>query len=355
MTAQNPQFQPGSINQDDAIVILEQADLATRAAIPLSPGLRAMAAETGSRKLKRALLHMSDRLDAGEDLPAVIAALQPRLTPLMDTLVEQGTRIGRLDIVLHWAAEQARRARSLRWQLWSGIAYPLVLLNVSTVIGVFVLFGLAPMFGKIFDDFGTQLPDLTMFVMSIGRLGGRLSIWFWFVLIQLALGLVLLIGALFGDWLMAQRWSGMVPMLGPLFRMATLSDCCHLLAVFIELRLPLSTAIQLVARSTADVWLREAAGELAADLEQGMSPQSSAVIAKMPIAIAQLLQESASAETLAEALHALGDIYAIRVTNNARFIAAISEPFILILTTMGIGIIVVSMFTPLINLLRDLS
>src|SRR5213075_1649074 len=96
-------------SQDDAVLILEQADLAAQAGVPLPPGLRAMAAEAGSRRMQRALLSMAGRLEAGEDLAAVMQTLQPRLTPLMSTLIEQGAQLGRLDTILHWAAEQARR------------------------------------------------------------------------------------------------------------------------------------------------------------------------------------------------------------------------------------------------------
>jgi type II secretory pathway component PulF len=324
----------------------------------LPPGLRAMAAETGSRRMRRSLRSMADRLEAGEDLPAVLQTLQPRLTPLMGTLVEQGAQLGRLDTILHWAAEQARRGQSLRWQLMSTLSYPLFLVDAALVITAFVLFGIVPMFSKIFQDFGTELPPLTKLIIFVSELGTGFAYYaylFWPILMMIMLFIMLLPIVLLGNRVMSQRWSIAIPVLGPLFRLATLADFCHLLAVFVEMRLPLARAIRLTGQATTDAWLRKACVELADEIDEGQSSQSSAVAAGLPVAIAQMLRDSSSPTTLVEALHGLGDIYAARAATNSRFIGVIAEPFILIFTSLGLGTIVVALFMPLIKLLNDLS
>lgn len=355
MTGLDPIPHASSLSPDDAVVILEQADLAAQAGVPLPPGLRAMAAETGSPRLRQTLLDMAERLEAGEELASVMQSLQPRLTPLMGTLIEQGAQLGRLDTILHWAAEQARRARSLRWEVWSSLAYPMFLLDISVAIAAFVVFAVTPMFGKIFEDFGTALPALTQVIVTIGEFGLRHSVWVWAIVIQILILIALLPAFLVGNRVMRLRWAGAIPLLGPIFRLATLADFCHLLAVFVEVRLPLARSIRLTGLATNDGWLQTACNELAEEIEQGQSSQSSAVAAGIPIAIAQMLRDSATPATLSEGLHGLGDIYAARAASNSRFLAVIAEPFILIFTSVGLGTIIVGLFMPLIKLLNDLS
>jgi type II secretory pathway component PulF len=158
-----------------------------------------------------------------------------------------------------------------------------------------------------------------------------------------------------GERTMRQRWAGAIPVLGPLFRLAALSDFCHLLAVFVEVHMPMARAVRLTGQAINDMWLQAACEDLAREIEQGQSSQSSAMAAGLPAAIAQMLRDSSSASTLVEALQGLGDIYAARASTNSRFIAVIVEPFILVFTAASIGTIVVALYLPLINLLNMLS
>lgn len=355
MTGSEPLSYAKSLTQDDALLVLEQADLATRAQVPLPPGLRAMAAETRSPRLRRALRSMADRLEAGEDLPTVIQSLQPRLTRLMSTLIEEGSHVGRLDTILHWAVEQGRRTQRLRWQLWSSLAYPLVLTDVAVVIVAIVLFGIAPMFNQVFVDFGTRLPDLTQIILNVANFGARHRYWVWALVVQAMILVIVVPTILMGERTMRQRWAGAIPVLGPLFRLAALSDFCHLLAVFVEVQMPMAKAVRLTGQAINDMWLQVACDDLAREIEQGLSSQSSAMAAGLPAAIAQMLRDSSSASTLVEALQGLGDIYAARASTNSRFIAVIIEPFILVFTAASIGTIVVALYLPLINLLNMLA
>lgn len=347
MTDPKPALPP-----EDALLILEQANLAAQAAVPLPPGLRAMAAESTSRRTRACLLEMANRLEAGESLPAVLASLQPRLTPLMSTLVEQGAEIGRLDTILYWATEQSRRTFSQRWMMWSALCYPLVLLGVGGVICMTMMFWTVPMFKHIFDDFGTQLPGLTILLISVADF--IVAYWPWGILLGAVLAFVILFLPS-SKWLKTRRWSWSVPVVGPLMRLETLAEFCHLLAVFIEIRLPLPKAIRLASRATDSPWLATGCEYLAFDIEHGESLHSAGDTVGLPSAVVQILHEPSTPTAISEALHGLGEIYGNQATNNSRFASVILEPFILLFIAVGLGLMTAALFMPLIKLLNDLS
>lgn len=361
----------GFLDPDDAILVLEQADLAAQANLPLQPALRAMAEDAPSPGTRWGLCQLANRLDAGEPIGHVMSSLQPHLSPLMQTLIQQGTEIGRLDTVLHWATEQAHRTQILRRHLIAGLAYPLILCAIGAWIGSLVLIVIVPMFNTIFDDFGTELPWLTVRMMQLSKVGlipGVKLVVVSFPAIVIAMFLAVyyrnsskLHSSTRGvvsrvlDRCGSLQWLSVIPLIGSMNRLATLAEFCNLMAVFIEIRLPIHQAVRLAGQATSDPWLRVTCERLSAEIDMGTFSPPSAQEMGMPIAIAQMLYGAKSAESLAESLRGLGEIYASRAEMNSRSIGVIAEPFVVIAVVVGLGAIVVALFLPMIKLLNDLS
>lgn len=353
MTDSKPPRPAASISADDAILILEEADLASSAGVPLSPGLRAMAAEARPGRFRRTLRDFADRLEAGEPLAAVLESLRPSLSPVMESLLEEGADCGRMDLILHWSVEQGRRRSNLRRQLWTALAYPFFLISIAALILAFFLVAIVPQFNSIFRDFGTELPAMTQVVLWVSRVITDYWVWELFGAgVLAALGIAAFIGS---DWCSRQRWWGMIPLIGPLFRLVALADFCQFLAILIEIRAPLPKAVRLAGRASGDKWLMASGAELASAIEAGHFSAASASELRLPQAIGQMLHSISDPDSLAEALYGLAEIYSARAEVNCRFVAVIVEPLVMTMITIGLGTIVVSVFLPLIKLLNDLS
>lgn len=354
MTGPDPKSVARSLNAEEAVIVLEQADLALQASVPLPPGLRAMATESNSFRVRSALNQLADRIEAGEPLPTVLESLDSSLSPLMRVLIRQGANVGRLDTVLHWAAEQGRRRRTLYWQLWTALTYPLMIFAVAFLVTSFVMIVIVPKFRKIFEDFGTELPDMTKVVLQVSTV--MASFWTWAVILVGLLACGILITVICGSqWNATRRWTRLIPLIGPLLRLASLADFCQLLAVFIELQLPLPKALRMAGVASGDYWLEAASHELSTEIEQGLSSSSSAMSLGMPASVAQLLTDKSSPEPLAESLHGLAELYSVRTEVNSRFVGTVMEPVIMVGSTCTLGVIVISLMMPLIKLLNDLS
>ncbi|HEY4261559.1 MAG TPA: type II secretion system F family protein [Schlesneria sp.] len=408
MTASDHNSDPLPISRDDADVILEQADLALQAGAPLAVGLRAMAAEVQvpiallipvvleltliaivilvhaiwlqyftqaalccgllgiqiafvwiysyvrASRSRAGLLTMAHRLEAGEPLPQVLAILKSHISPLILTLLDRGLELGRFDTVLHWAAEQGRRRRNLHWTLGFALTYPMFLLGVGFLTGSFLLIGIVPGFRKIFDDFGTELPVLTKVIIEVSSF--LVNSWPWILgfllLVSIAVGIA---ASVAGNWLVTRKWSPFIPVIGPLFHLETLSEFCNLMAIFVECQMPIPKSLRLASRATHDQWLQSACDNLATDIERGHASDTSALIVGIPVAVSQLIREGSSSESMAEALRGVGDLYSTRAEVNSKLVTVIAEPFIIIVTAIGIGTTVAALFLPLVKLLNDLS
>lgn len=408
MTVPDRPPDPLPVTHEQAVAILEQAELAVQAGAPLSVGLRAMATEIKppvgllfpalielaliavvilihilwvpyfttavilcslaglsiaiawtyssfrAARTSGTLMEMARRLEEGVPLPESLTILGSRVSPFLRTLLEHGAAIGRFDTVLHWAAEQGRRHRSLHWTMWFTLSYPLFLLGAGCAVSSFLLIGIVPNFKRIFDDFGTQLPEITQVLIGVSDFLVNYGILFTGVaLLFLTVAFILTVSS--GQWLVTQKWSPYVPIIGPLFHLETLAEFCDLLAVFVECQVPTPKALRLASQATRDQWLQTACGDLANDIEAGHPTETSGQAVGIPVAISQLLREGSDPQPMAEALRGLSDLYANRVDIGSSFIAIVAEPFVVLIVSVGLASTVFALYLPLVKLLNDLS
>ena len=331
-----------------------QISQAIRAGLPLEAGLRALAEQTRSRRTRRALVELSERLEQGTPLAEAMQNLGSHLPHSMSALVEAGLETGRLDSVIQYSVEQSQRASWLRREVWTSLAYPLFLVWFSAMICAFILVTIIPQFKRIFDDFGTELPGLTVVLIrfsdSIVNFWGIVGTPFFYI----PLGLCVLFFLLAQSGLM-QRWATSIPLFGTVFRLATYSEFCQVLAILTEANLPFSKALRFAGAASDDRWLKRKCLMMAHDVEHGSTPDEAAMLSGLPNSLRQVFRHASSERTFIEALRGLADLYAARCSVSSRLVSTILEPFAVVVVMGFAGMTAIALFLPLIKLLNDLA
>lgn len=353
MSYEEEKYSPGSTD-GDALCVAGQVSQAVQAGLPLESGLRALAEQTRSHRTRRALIRLSDRLREGVPLDQAIQQSMKALPRSMGSLIEAGMETGRLDTVMHYSVEQSQRGNWLRQQIWTSLAYPLFLFWAGLCICTFILTQIIPNFQQIFADFGTELPSLTIALISLSA--GMTSIgWMPVVVAIPVMILVMVLIASFGSSQLVQQWVSSIPLFGRVFHLAALSDFCQILAILMEARLPLPKALKYAAIASNDRWLQRRCRVVRQDLENGVAADEAAQVAGFPSALCQVLRHASSERTVTEALHGLSDVYAARCNVSTRLVTSIIEPFVVIVVMGFAGLTAIAVFLPLIKLLNDLS
>ena len=334
--------------------VVSQMSRAIRAGLPLESGLRALAEQTAWGPTRRALLQLSEDLERGMPLVEGIRVSKARLPRSMSALVEAGMETGRLDTVMKYSVEQSKRATWLRMQIWIALAYPLFLFWFGTLICAFILLTIVPQFKQIFEDFGTELPGLTEFLLGLTSIAVKIG-WGPILLCFPVLIMLCVVFMTLGRSQFGQQWSNSIPLLGSVFRLATLSDFCQILAILLESKLPFSKALRFAALASNDRWLARKIQVVAHDLDQGATPDQAATLSGLPNSMSQVFRYASSDRTGVEALRGLSDLYAARCSVSSRLVSTILEPFAVIVVMGFAGTTAIAVFLPLIKLLNDLS
>lgn len=325
-----------------------------KAGLPLESGIRALAEQTRSRSTRQALLRLSEQLEQGVPLAMAIENTRTGLPRPMSALVEAGLEAGRLDGVMQFCVEQSQRSISLRQQVWLFLAYPLFLMWFALVISGAILLLVPNQFGKIFDDFGVELPGLTVALMQISNLMNMVGLLPW-VIMAVAGPAVAICMMLFGVSRSSQRWSTSIPVIGRCFRFAALNDLCRLLALLAESGLPLPRALRFAGSASEDHWLARKCLSVAHDIEDGSPPATAVMLADMPSSLGQVFRTAENEKTFAEALRGLADIFAAQCFVSSQVINSVIAPFAVSVVLGLFGITIGALFLPLIKLINDLS
>lgn len=323
------------------------------AGLPLPSGLRALAQEQPSRRLRTVLNRLSDSLEAGEPLETAIGAKNSSVPKHVSGLVAAGLRTGRLGEVLGRFAAFASFGTDLRKHVWLNLLYPFVTWIVATVVIVFLLVALAGNFGSIFRDFGMPMPVLTQFLIRTSDLATAQ----WTKLAYLALGGVVFAIAM-RLFLPVAQWRSLIariPVLGRVWRFTSLAEFCHLLALLLESEVPLADALIMTGEGVQDFDINRNCRQMTTDVESGLRLSEAMEGRRLfPDGFARILAWAEDHQSVPEALHMAGEMLESKAKAQAVVTIILCNVLTIMAIILGIVLIIGAIMFPLIQLITRL-
>jgi protein transport protein HofC len=260
-----------------------------------------------------------------------------------------GAETGTLPAMLRETAKDFTRQQDEVYSTWKGTLLYLgaLLLVLSSVVG-FVMYFIIPKFKKIFEDFGTDLPELTKFVIKVSD---EVVAWSPAIAIGLPLAWAYLAwrtrhgssGGLF-QWILFSHSRGQSPVV------------LRILAVVVKGGRPVVGAISTMARHHISSSVRHQLLFLRNEVERGGEVWGHlAETGLIQPGEARILEAAGRAGNLPWALEEVAGSIERDVDYRTTLFLEILRPVILIMVPVLVGIFAIGMFMPLVKLINDLS
>jgi len=295
----------------------------------------------------RKLARVARRLEQGEPLYQALRKV-PGVAPGATALaVAVGESTGRLALSLRRSA--GGRLTIVWLEAVPRLLYPIALLIfMNGVLGFWMLY-LLPKMLRIFDEFGVELPALTL---QLSEVGTTIEEHGWVISQGLVAAVVLGTLVVFSP---AVRWY--VPVLGRLYRMSVQSRVLKMLGVLLEAGKPLPEALAVLADSGAlpgGMGSRLDAARRAAEQGEPL-PEALSRGGLLPASMAPLVRAAERARNLPWALTELGEALAARAARRARQLSLAVFPAAVVAVGVLVGLMVAGMFLPLVKLISELG
>lgn len=323
--------------------------------LPLSASLRTLAEESLSISLARTFQRMALDLEQGRSQEDTFQRHLQSVPQNLATLIHVSAGTEKLESVIEDYIASERQRRQARHKLLTSFFYSIVLILGSLILFYFLMTIIVGNFKSLFEDFGTELPGLTVLMISVADLltkhgikiafiviGGMSLIWFSFDFLK--------------KRALRRRLLNQIPVFGSILSNTSISQFCRMLAGLIDARVKLPEALMLAAQMTRDPNLIAGCEVLIKRTNAGFSlmesAQSSPHFTKSFIHIFRWQDHP---QVFVESLRASSNIYQTKADLKTGTLIFILQPVLISGMLFLLGIPIVAIYLPMIKLLNDLS
>ncbi|MCA9083806.1 MAG: hypothetical protein KDA81_07110 [Planctomycetaceae bacterium] len=299
---------------------------------------------------------MADRLEAGLNLPSHLTFAAPaELRSVMASTIDEHVKARvAADMMPGLLTSNMRMQQFLTTLIGPLAVLGLVILGLYSAVLLIV-----PGFKAIFQDFGIELPGMTMALIHLSDLLFKLGSIGW---TAFALSILLFIGLLALGIVtgVASEVLSEIPVFGMAFRWTMQARVSRILASLIRHDVPYSEALRIASRGSGFRSVAERGEILANELVQqtGLAFPTGK-LSGLPISMLFVTESATDSDqrriTVAHTFQSLSEMLESASVGQGRILAVVVQSIALVLTGTVVGFGVISLFLPLIKLLNDLS
>ncbi len=327
---------------------------AAKCGVPLPEAARAFADETQDDTGARALV-LAQSLEQGMPLSAAASTARLRLATPMIVAVRVGEALGMLGPAMRQQLDDSTDADSTLRTVIARLCYLWAVILILTGVITFVMLKIVPVFHKMFQEFGLELPVMTKILINVSNwfvtYGWWLTAPFTMLLSALALAGMLWGGLYFIGWFPRD-----LPIIWRFFKRYDGALVMRGLALAVRRQIPIAHAMQLLADTYPIRRVGRLLGGVTAKSVQGLNWQSSlAATGLISRADAAVLAAAERADNLPWALEEMADSAIRRQAYRLQLALHCLYPIAILLLGFVVAFFVIGLFLPLIELIQGLS
>lgn len=289
------------IRSVDTIMFCRQMYTITKAGIPLTRGMRGLAASIRHEYFREVLTDVAERLEAGASLSSAMRHYPKAFNQLFVSMIAVGESSGKLDEVFKQIGFYIERDEETRKKIKSAMRYPSFVLGAMvvaiTVVNVLVI----PEFSKLFEKFDVQLPLVTKILIGTSNI----FVSYWpYMLVALAVGVVTLVRYLKSEKgsLAWGKNKMRMPVVGGLVERASMARYTRSFSLMLGAGVPITQALNLCSVAIDNPYLEKKIIGIREGVERGESLLTTHLQADLftPLVLQMIAvgEESGQVETL---------------------------------------------------------
>jgi type IV pilus assembly protein PilC len=336
-------------------VLTRQMSTLVEAGLPLIRGLKILEQQEANRRLKRILAEITESIEGGSQLSEALAQHPKIFNRLYVNMVRAGEVGGALETTLRRLAEFMEKAQRIKGKVKAAMFYPAAVLTVATAIMTLMLVFVIPRFKAVFAGLtnGAPLPSFTTLVLNLSDLAKNHFVagasLIAAVGISCAFALRTKVGRVAFD-----HFKLKVPVLGPVFRKASLSRFARTLGTLLGSGVPVLQALTIVRETAGNVVVGNLVSTVHDCVKEGESItaplRASSVFPPMVVGMVDIGEQTGA---LPDMLMKIADSCDEEVDNAVSAMTSVLEPIMIVFLAIVVGGLVIAMFLPILGLINN--
>ena len=166
---ENVTFLQPSVREKDVIIFARQFSTMIDAGLPIIQCLNILYSQQDNKTFQKMLKEIKESVESGTTLAESLKKYPKIFDSLFVNMIAAGEAGGILDTILKRLAGYMEKAAKLKKQVKGAMIYPAMTLAVAAIVVAVLLVFVIPVFEKMFQDFGGQLPAPTQLVVNLSN------------------------------------------------------------------------------------------------------------------------------------------------------------------------------------------
>ncbi len=344
-----------NIKQDDIILFVRQFATMIEAGLPLLQCLQTLEDQAEVGRFRETLHLLVEDVTRGRSFSEGLANHPKVFDKLFVNLVRAGETGGFLAEILERLATYMESASALKRKVKAAMMYPLIVLSIAVGVTTLLIVQVIPVFEKMFQDFGAQLPLPTRFLIATSHLLRGYGIFVLIGLIVLFFVVRKYVRTPRGRY-QFDRLKFAMPVFGALNQKVCVARFASTLATLVESGVPIIRSLEIVAETSGNELINRVLRNAMQRTERG-EPIADALRGSkfIPRMVAKMIEVGESTGQLDKMLQRIGVFYTEQVNTAVGGLTAMIEPMMIVFLGVVIGGIMLSMFLPIFQLSQVVS
>ena len=160
-------FGKKAVKPEDVMIFSKQFATMVKAGLPILNVLKMLRDQIEHPTMKEIIEDVRKNLEGGITLSTCFAKYPKIFDSVYINLIKAGEASGKLDVFLLKIVESLEKKENIRKKIKSALMYPSIMFSVAVTVSAFMLIKVVPVFAKMYDGMGIELPAATATIMAM--------------------------------------------------------------------------------------------------------------------------------------------------------------------------------------------
>ena len=340
------------VKAKEILIFCKQFATMLRAGLPVLNTLNMLDEQTKAPNMKKIIVTIRKDLEAGNALSKCFSNHPKIFDTVVVNLIKAGEASGKLDTFLQKIVISLEKREKIKSQIKSALFYPGVLLSVAILVTIFMLIKVVPVFVKMYEGMGVDVPGSTAAIMAASDFmrsasGGGLSLVIFIVSI---IGLRYLIKT---NYKIRKGWHQFtlkIPVFGNLIQKSILAKVSLVMGNLSQAGVDLLESIDIAKSVTSNTVVIEALENVKKGVFSGETLTKLFAKEKIfPTTFSQLISVGEQTGSLDEMFGSVASYYEEEFDTAVANLASLIEPIMIVFMGIVIGGLMIAMYAPIFN------
>jgi type IV pilus assembly protein PilC len=343
-------FLKQKVKQKEVVIFARIFATMINAGLPLIQCLELLAQQEQNKTFAQIITAIKEDIEGGSTLSDALRKYPNIFDDLFVNLVAAGESGGILDVILQRLSNYMEKAMKLKSKVKGAMTYPASVLVISIAVVALLLVKVIPVFQKMFEGFGGELPGPTQFLISLSQYAQK-----YFLVAIIALAIVVYAfrryyktekGTLLIDGLILKS-----PVFGPLLKKVAVARFTRTMATMMTSGVPILEGLAIVSKTAGNKIVENALIRVRKSISEGKTIAEPLLETGIfPPMVVQMIAVGEATGALDAMLSKIADFYDDEVDAAVNAMTALLEPFMMVFLGGVVGGMIIAMYLPIFKM-----